>query len=134
MPGLSMMKRGRCTMEPTTVSEQLPAWVTGLGSLLVFLTTFGFAAYGWIKSKLPIEAKREGSDAVVLAASITDGKSLSKLADAIEVLCEHLALERDLSKLQHEVLNERLKLILGELRKANERNERGDDARSGSVR
>lgn len=126
-------------MEPTKVAEAatvLPEWATALGSLLVFLTTFGFAAYGWIKAKFPtdVKAKSVGGDAVVLSASIADSRSINKLADAIEVLCDHLALERDLSKLQHEVLNERLKLILGELRKSNERDERDDDARRTSLR
>jgi hypothetical protein len=122
-------------MDPITISDKVPDWVTAIGSFLVFLTTFGFAAYGWFKSKLPIEGKKDESDAVVLlSAAIADSKSISKLADAIEVLCDHLALERDLSKLQHEVLNERLKLILGELRKSNERDEREDDARRISLR
>lgn len=121
-------------MDPITISDKVPDWVTAIGSFLVFLTTFGFAAYGWFKSKLPIERKKDGSDAVVLSAAIADSKSIAKLADAIEVLCDHLALERDLSKLQHEVLNERLKLILGELRKSNERDERDDDARRTSLR
>lgn len=125
-------------MEPTEVSKAavaLPEWVTAVGTFLVFLTTFGFASYGWIKSKFPTidEAKPTG-DAVVLSAAIADSQSINKLASAIEVLCDHLALERDLSKLQHEVLNERLKLILGELRKSNERDEREDDARRVSLR
>jgi hypothetical protein len=116
-------------MDPSTISDKVPEWVTAIGSFLVFLTTFGFAAYGWFKSKLPIDKRREDGDAVILSAAIADSKSISKLADAIEVLCDHLGLERDLSKLQHEVLNERLKLILGELRKSNERDERNNNAR-----
>lgn len=134
MPALFTINSGWRRMEQITHSAtELPTWVTTVGSALVFFASFAVAAYGWFKAKFPTEVKGKpaGGDAVVLTANIADSKSINKLADAIEVLCDNLTLERDLSKLQHEVLNERLKLILGELRKFNER---ADNDRSIGIR
>ena len=103
-------------MEPKTISEaaNLPEWVTTVGSALVFLTTFAFAAYGWIKSKFPTELKGKpaGGDAVVLSAAIADSASINRLASAIE---GQIASD-NLNRIELQLIEKRLQLIHGEVR------------------
>lgn len=107
-------------MEPKTISEaaNLPEWVTTVGSILVFLTTFGFAAYGWIKARFPteIKAKPAGGDAVVLSAAIADSASINRLATAIEGMIAADSLNR----IELQLIEKRLQLIHGEVRSVNE--------------
>lgn len=107
-------------MEPKTISEaaNLPEWVTTVGSALVFLTTFAFAAYGWIKSKFPteIKAKPTGGDAVVLSAAIADSASINRLASAIEGMIA----SDNLNRIELQLIEKRLQLIHGEVRSVNE--------------
>lgn len=107
-------------MEPTEVSKhaaQLPEWVTAVGSFLVFLTTFGFAAYGWIKSKFPtVDPKKPTGEAVVLSAAIADSASINRLATAIEGMIAADSLNR----IELQLIEKRLQLIHGEVRSVNE--------------
>ncbi len=99
-----------------TEAANLPEWVTTIGSALVFLTTFGFAAYGWIKAKFPTEvkAKPAGGDAVVLSAAIADSQSINRLASAIEGMIA----SDNLNHIELQLIEKRLQLIHGELRSA----------------
>lgn len=107
-------------MEPTEVTKaatQLPEWVTAVGSFLVFLTTFGFAAYGWIKSKFPtVDPKKPTGEAVVLSAAIADSASINRLASAIEGTIA----SDNLNRIELQLIEKRLQLIHGEVRSVNE--------------
>lgn len=108
-------------MEPTEVTKaatQLPEWATAVGSFLVFLTTFGFAAYGWIKQKFPTidKASKPTGEAVVLSAAIADSASINRLASAIEGMIAADSLNR----IELQLIEKRLQLIHGEIRSVNE--------------
>lgn len=107
-------------MEPTELSKAavvLPEWATAVGSFLVFLTTFGFAAYGWIKQKFPtIDKAKPTGDAVVLSAAIADSASINRLASAIETMIASDSLNR----IELQLIEKRLQLIHGEVRSVNE--------------
>lgn len=107
-------------MDPTEVSKAtaaLPEWVTAVGSFLVFLTTFGFAAYGWVKQKFPtIDKTKPTGEAVVLSAAIADSASINRLASAIEGM---IAAD-NLNRIELQLIDKRLQLIHGELRSIGE--------------
>ncbi|MAQ09594.1 MAG: hypothetical protein CMQ11_07145 [Gammaproteobacteria bacterium] len=107
-------------MEPTTISNaaNVPEWVTAVGSVLVFLVTFGFASYGWIKARFPTEVKGKpaGGDAVVLSAAIADSASINRLASAIEGMIA----SDNLNRIELQLIEKRLQLIHGEVRSVNE--------------
>ena len=109
-------------MEPTEVTKAaatiLPEWATAVGSFLVFMTTFAFAAYGWIKQKFPTidpKAKPTG-EAVVLSAAIADSAAINRLATAIEGMIAADSLNR----IELQLIEKRLQLIHGEVRSVNE--------------
>ena len=108
-------------MDPTEVSKAttaLPEWATAVGSFLVFLTTFGFAAYGWIKQKFPTidKASKPTGEAVVLSAAIADSASINRLASAIEGM---IAAD-NLNRIELQLIDKRLQLIHGDLRSIGE--------------
>ena len=108
-------------MDPTEVATkataQLPEWVTAVGSFLVFIVTFGFAAYGWIKQKFPtIDKEKPTGNAVVLSAAIADSASINRLASAIEGMIAADSLNR----IELQLIEKRLQLIHGEVRSVNE--------------
>lgn len=114
------MINGRRTMEPTQVAKAaqvLPEWATAVGSFLVFLVTFGFAAYGWIKQKFPtIDKAKPTGDAVVLSAAIADSASINRLASAIEGMIA----SDNLNRIELQLIEKRLQLIYGEIKSVNE--------------
>ena len=108
-------------MDPTEVATkataQLPEWVTAVGSFLVFIVTFGFAAYGGIKQKFPtIDKEKPTGNAVVLSAAIADSASINRLASAIEGMIAADSLNR----IELQLIEKRLQLIHGEVRSVNE--------------
>ncbi len=99
-------------MEPAvTNAVHLPDWVTAVGSVLVFLTTFGFAAYGWIKAKFPTSTATPTGSAVVLSAAIADSASINKLATAIEAMMAN----DNLNRIELQLIARRLEGIHDEL-------------------
>lgn len=100
-------------MGAAEISNALPTWATSLGSVLVFLTTFGFAAYGWIKKQLPVEAKRQQGDTVVLSAAIADSAAIHRLAGAIDAMVQADALNR----VELQIIAAKLDLILSEMKR-----------------
>lgn len=107
-------------MEPTEVSKaalQLPEWATTVGTFIVGMVTFAFAAYGWIKQKFPtIDKTKPQGEAVVLSAAIADSATINRLASAIEGMIAADSLNR----IELQLIEKRLQLIHGELRSIGE--------------
>lgn len=110
--------------EASNKAAELPEWVTTVGTFLVFLTTFGAAAFGWIKSKFPtIDKRKPTGEAVVLSAAIADSAAINRLASAIEGM---IAAD-NLNRIELQLIEKRLQLICGEVKSVVELLERTHD-------